>query len=189
MDLREPDLRAIAEFARSRSGMSVTLWTLVLTAGAALAGCDPTYSSGGGGGGGGVGGWGSGPGGGGGSDGFGCEQDSDCGGGTTVCARDGECLDSSQVVEVHVSWTISGAPASSATCSSSPDLQLSFLSDDGNEDGEFGFAPVPCVEGKFTIDKLPSWYTEVQLSRDNDDDPGATARIDGSGNAAIDLPY
>ncbi len=183
MDLREPDLRAIAGFARSRSGISVTLWTLVLTAGAALAGCEPTYSSGGGGGG--EGGWGTGPGGNGGSDSFGCEQDSDCGGGTQVCARDGECIDSSQVIEVHITWTLSGAPASSTTCASSTDLQLSFLSDQGDE---FGFAPVPCVEGKFTIDKLPNWYTSVQLSTDYDDE-GPIGKIDSSGDVAIDLPY
>ncbi len=182
MDLREPDLRAIAGFARPRSGISVTLWTLVLTAGAVLTACDPTYSTGSGGGGG----WGTGPGGGGGSGEFGCEQDSDCGGGTQVCARDGECLDSSQVIEVHVSWTISRAPASSETCASSPDLQLSFLSDQGDE---FGFAPVPCVEGKFTFQMLPSCNTLVPIPPAHQTDPGAPAPIDDSGDVAIDLPY
>lgn len=131
-------------------------------------------------------GWGTGPGGTGGNAGFGCHQDSDCGT-TAVCARDGECLSPSDVRTIHVTWTLSTQPASTATCSASPHLDLTFL--DSAQD-QFGFSPVPCVEGKFTIDKLPTWYSTVELSRTGDyGNGGATASFDASGTAALDLGY
>jgi hypothetical protein len=180
MDLRQPDLRAMT----SKLGRTVTLWTLVLTA-SALGACEndytspPTY-------GGGDPGWGSGSGGGGGNGDFACEADSDCTDSSQVCARDGECLDPSQVVEVHVTWTISGQPASAAMCANVPgDLALTFYSD---EYGDFGFAPVPCAEGKFTIDKLPSWYTSAGLSLESDYSTGDEQPI-VDGAAALDLPF
>src|SRR5579862_660754 len=84
-------------------------------------------------------GWGSGPGGYGGTSSFGCESDSDCGS-TNVCARDGECLPASEVRVIHVSWTLQGAAASAATCTSASDLEITF----GDAEDQFGFAPVPC---------------------------------------------
>jgi hypothetical protein len=158
------------------------LWLLVLTLGLPLGGCitpDPGPGSSGG--------WGSGYGGGGGGGGFGCHQDSDCGGGSTVvCARDGECLASSQVKTVHVTWTLKGAAAGAITCAASSDLDLTFAAGAGDQ---FGFSPVPCAEGKFTVDKLPTWYTEVELSRTGDQRGGASGLFDATGTAALDLPY
>ena len=148
-------------------------WLLPL----ALVGCmqsDP-YPPGGGGGGGG-----------GGGTGLVCQGDSDCGGGQ-VCARTGECLLPTDVQTVHVTWTLQGQPASTATCASSSQLEIDFPS--GN-DGWWGWAPVPCDEGKFTVDKLPTWFTEADVSIDNDPGSTVTATIDAAtGNASLDLPY
>jgi hypothetical protein len=131
-------------------------------------------------------GWGTGPGGTGGNAGFGCEHDTDCGS-SFVCARDGECLSSTQVKTIHVTWTVSAQPASADTCTSMPHLDLTFF-DTAND--EFGFSPVPCAEGKFTIDKLPSWYGSVELSRTGDYGAGgASGTFDASGTAALDLVY
>jgi|HubBroStandDraft_6_1064221.scaffolds.fasta_scaffold414272_3 hypothetical protein len=130
-------------------------------------------------------------GGGGGYGGAYCSQDSDCnagsGSGSNVCARNEECLPASSIWTVHVTWTVSGQPASAATCTSAPDLQLMF--GDANDPYDFGFAPVPCAEGEFTIDKMPTYYTQVSLQQNMADSGGATGTFDGSGNSALDLPY
>jgi len=131
-------------------------------------------------------GWGTGPGGGGGDSSFGCHADADCGS-SSVCARDGECLASSDVRSIHVTWTVSGQPASTQTCASALHLDLTFM--DTAED-QFGFSPVPCVEGKFSIDKLPSWYGYVELSRTGDYGAGgASGSFDAGGTATLDLSY
>jgi len=163
-----------------RTMASPRVWPLVL---GLLGGCI-TQSSGGGGGYGGYDGWGSGVGGGGGNSGYGCHLDSECGTGS-VCARDGECLLASQVRIVHVNWTLHQQPAATATCAAAADLDITFY------DGQttFGFSPVPCVEGKFTVDKLPTSYTSVGLERAGDGSGGATATFDTTGVATIDLPY
>jgi hypothetical protein len=157
----------------------MTVWMLVLTLGGACVSQDTYPPSGGGG-------WGSGYGGGGGPQGFGCEQDSDCGGAGSVCARDGECVSPSQLTTIHITWTVQGAAASASTCASVPDLDLTFF-DSGQ--AEFGFSPVPCAEGKFTIDKLPSWFTAAELDRAGNDQGGPSGSFDSSGDLALDLPW
>lgn len=110
-----------------------------------------------------------------------CQQDSDCPG--QVCARDGSCLSASDVYTVHVSWTLRGQPASATTCAAANDLVVDF--------GGFGFAPVPCSEGKFSVDKLPVFYSQVSVFREDSASPGgATAEIPrDTGLVAVDLPY
>ncbi|MGE5184174.1 MAG: hypothetical protein ACM31C_19025 [Acidobacteriota bacterium] len=152
-----------------------------------LAGCvqqDP-YPPGGGGGGGGY--YPPPPSGGDGGTSYGCTSDASCGSGN-VCARTFECLPASEVYAIHVTWTLQGQAASSTTCATAPDLQINFTGTDGLW---WGYAPVPCIEGKFSIDKMPIWYTTVQLERDSQDTTqGATAAIDSTtGAAALDLPY
>src|SRR5689334_1422886 len=80
-----------------------------------------------------------------------CDVDRDCSGGD-VCTRTGSCQPASQVRAVHVNWTVKGGPASEAACAPSPDLQINFGVN--AENAVFGFSPVPCVQGKFTVDKL-----------------------------------
>jgi hypothetical protein len=115
-----------------------------------------------------------------------CTQASDCGS-AEVCAETSECLSPSEVRTLHIAWTVSGQAAGSATCANAPDLQL-MLGLDGY-DYSFGWAPVPCVEGKFTVLNMPNDYTTVALIRENDPSGGATGVIDGSGDSNLDLPY
>jgi hypothetical protein len=171
---------------------ALRVWPLVL---GLLGGCLTTVTQPSGGGddyppyqgGGDDGGWGSGEGGSGGSSGFGCHADADCGG-TFVCARDGECLTAANVHVIHVVWTLDQQPASQASCATIPaPLELSFTDQDG---ATFGFAPVPCVEGKFTIDKMPTSYTSTSLYPEyNYDAGGANGYFDATGTATLDLPY
>jgi hypothetical protein len=132
------------------------------------------------------GGWGSGVGGTGGTGGYGCHADSECGSGN-VCARNGQCASASAVRIVHTTWTLKDQPASDTSCATAPKLDITFAVGDGLD--MFGFSPVPCDAGKYTIDKLPLRYTTVTLSRANDDYGGATAVFDAQGNATINLPY
>jgi hypothetical protein len=145
-------------------------------------GPDPGYGDGGDGGGGG---------GGGNEYGY-CGSDADCnvdGGSAYVCARDEECLLPSEIWTVHVTWTVSGQPASATTCTNAPDLQLFFGESSYGNGYEWGFAPVPCPEGEFTIDKMPTYFDTIDLLRSTDSTGGATGEFDGSGDAALDLPY
>src|SRR5512140_1252468 len=87
-----------------------------------------------------------------------CQSDSACSGGD-VCARSGACLPPSQVHPVHVTWTLRGMPADRTTCGATLDLQIGFGMDAGID--VLQYAPVPCIEGKFTVDKLPNWYTQT----------------------------
>jgi hypothetical protein len=111
-----------------------------------------------------------------------CHADRDCSGGS-LCARTGSCLPASQIYVVHVNWTVKGMAASDETCSPSPDLEIDFRASDS--DARFGYAPVPCVQGKFTVDKLPTKYNLVRLRH------GSTwemATIDAAtGDAVFDL--
>ncbi len=159
--------------------VNARLWTLVL---ALLGGCFTQGGDDSGGNG-----WGSGFGGHGGGNGFSCESDSACGG--EVCARDGQCLPAAEVRTVHVTWTLSGAAPTTATCTNLNDLEITFY--DGGQDGTFGFAPVPCLEGKFTVDKLPLTYTSVKhgarvRSGAQDDKRRSMA---AAMPASLDLPY
>jgi hypothetical protein len=119
--------------------------------------------------------------GGGGGGGGGCTMDSDCS--PEVCARDGECLPSSEVTAGRVTWTVLGSQANGSSCSTIPSLYLQFFS--GPNDG-VGFSPVPCAEGNFSIDKLPSRFNMVEIGIDNGADLGDTT-FDGSGNATFNL--
>jgi hypothetical protein len=119
-----------------------------------------------------------------GSDGSGtCMTDSQCGG--DVCARDGECLPASEIQSVKVTWTIRGQAASAMTCAASPSFLLQF---DGYSYGDsFGYAPVPCMEGQFTMDKLPTRFVQVDVGLDNAGSFLGSKPIDASGVVAFDL--
>ena len=90
-----------------------------------------------------------------------CQSDDGCGGGE-VCARNSHCYELSDIRAVQVTWTVAGEPADATTCSESPNLEIDFQT--GRDlDDDLGFAPVPCVSGKFSIDKLPLDFTRVRL--------------------------
>ncbi len=109
--------------------------------------------------------------------------DAECG--SDICARDGVCYPASSVRVARAKWTIGGAAANTQSCSNQPDLFIGFL---GNAGEQIGFAPVPCRAGQFTVDKLPTFYTAVELGVDNSG-AGTTASINSeTGEATLDLP-
>jgi|KBSSwiStaDraftv2_1062776.scaffolds.fasta_scaffold200325_3 hypothetical protein len=111
-----------------------------------------------------------------------CRSDSACAPGE-LCARTGTCLPVSEIRAVHVIWTVRGAAADVAACSPAPDFEIDFRSSDSAS--RLGYAPVPCEQGKFTVDKLPTKFTTVRLSHKGTTD---TAGIDAAtGNAVFDL--
>lgn len=131
------------------------------------------------------GGWGSGYGGSGGDNGYGCRKDTECSGGL-VCARNGVCTSASSVRVVHVNWTVNDQVASDASCVRAPNLAITFSDAQGYD---FGFAPVPCKAGRFTVDKMPLVYTRVELSRAGEYSGGASGQFDSAGDANLNLPY
>jgi hypothetical protein len=111
--------------------------------------------------------------------------DSSCGGDGLVCARDGECLPAAGVRSLLVRWTIHGGAASATACGSTPSFQLYF--DDSSSGDEFGFAPVPCMEGQFTLDKLPIRFDQVELLTDPDGGYLGAANITSADSVSFDL--
>jgi hypothetical protein len=110
-----------------------------------------------------------------------CTVDDDCGGGR-VCARNSECLAASDVRSARVTWTIRGQPPNSALCAATPSFYILFYASPGDT---FGFDPVPCATGLFSIDKLPRRFISVEIGVDGgySDDKA----FDSQGNAAFDL--
>lgn len=164
--------------------MAMRIALLAVTA-LGLSGCliEDSYDDDGYYGGGGGTGWGSGWGGGGGNSGYGCETDAECGG--LTCTRNGECLSAGLVREVRTIWTIDGEAASVPACMNAPKLSITFTSSTGEE---FGYTPVPCEAGKFTVDKFPTRFTGVSLSRAHERG-GAYGAFASDGTATLDLPY
>lgn len=116
------------------------------------------------------------------STGSACQVDDDCGG-SNVCARNGECIAPSNVRTVHVTWKIRGAPASATTCAATPNFFIMFSSPSRTD--TYGYEPVPCASGLFTIDKLPTRFNAVELGVDGGYSEATV--FDSQGNAAFDL--
>jgi hypothetical protein len=106
-----------------------------------------------------------------------CQTDHDCNG--LTCTRDGECLPAAQIRQVKVTWTIGGAAASATTCAPEPSFTLRFT--DSITNTTFGYEPVPCMEGQFTIDKIPTEYDYVEID-------ATLVMIDANNTAALALP-
>ncbi|MFT3700464.1 MAG: hypothetical protein QM831_45390 [Kofleriaceae bacterium] len=120
---------------------------------------------------------------------YGCQSDTTCSseyGSGYVCARDGECALATDVRSIRVSWTLQSAPADSTSCAAQPTLALTFTE---AATGDWtGFAPVPCSEGSFFVDKFPKRFGTVMLSPEwGVNGPNTTFNSDGT--ATLDLPY
>lgn len=113
-----------------------------------------------------------------------CETDRDCDG--YVCARDHLCYSADDVREVRVTWTVRGLAASETTCGATQDLQISFV-DDAPGAMPLGYAPVPCANGQFFVDKLPLTFRQVELGREGGF--AESASISASGTASFDLAF
>ncbi len=115
-----------------------------------------------------------------------CDEDVECDDGL-VCARgDHLCVLPAEVRMVRAEWTINGAPANVETCGGNLDLRIQFLSNAFEDD--FGFTPVPCETGVFTVDKLPIRYRSVELGIEGS---GLSDRssFDADGTATLDLLF
>jgi hypothetical protein len=91
-----------------------------------------------------------------------CNVDSDCSDGD-LCARNAVCLPSSRIRAVHVTWTVQGMAASETTCTGMEGLNIEFRT--SSEYKPLGYASVPCAEGAFSVDKLPTAFTVVRMYR------------------------
>jgi len=114
-----------------------------------------------------------------------CDEDAECPDGT-VCARgDHFCVSPSEVRSTRTEWTINGQPPGVANCLGLP-LYIQFQSNIDQDD--FGFSPVPCETGVFSVDKLPVRYRAVELGVE-----GGTTRdrssFDPDGTALLDLSF
>jgi len=113
---------------------------------------------------------------------YGCRQDSECG--TQTCARDGQCYPASSIRSVTTTWTIDGELASTASCTTHPSLYIRFHT---LSEVSFGFAPVPCKNGKFFVDKIATTFARVEMGIDGAGS-GNVGTISSDGEALIDLP-
>jgi hypothetical protein len=111
-----------------------------------------------------------------------CTVDTDCGTGN-VCTRNTECLPASEARAVRITWTIRGMPPNDVLCGGSPNFYLLFAGTQLND--TFGYAPVPCNAGLFTIDKLPRRFVSVEIGVENGF--SEVMAFDAQGNAAFDL--
>jgi len=111
-----------------------------------------------------------------------CQVDDDCGS-SNICARNGECIAPSDVRVVHVTWKIRGNPASTATCAATPNFYVMFSSPARTD--TYGYEPVPCASGTFTVDKLPKRFNAVEIGVDHG--YSEDMAFDANGNAAFDL--
>lgn len=110
-----------------------------------------------------------------------CFDDNDCGGGE-VCARNGECTSNAR--SVRVTWTVRDMPASASTCAQTPNLFIVFSGPTPGD--QFGYEPVPCAAGVFTVDKLPRRFNAVELGVASTG-YSEVAAFDTQGNAKLDL--
>jgi hypothetical protein len=114
-----------------------------------------------------------------------CSDDAPCPSGE-ACSRLGQCYPPEQLRYVSVNWTMNGMPASADTCASLPTFTLA-LSDAGA--APLAWAPVPCAEGKFTVDKMPIWYDTAAIE-DLMSGSQVSAVFDRTtGEAMIDVPF
>jgi hypothetical protein len=111
-----------------------------------------------------------------------CKIDSDCGTGN-VCTRNTECLPAGEVRSARITWTIRGMPANETLCAPTPSFYVLFAGTQLND--TFGYEPVPCKAGLFSIDKLPRRFVSVEIGVS-----GGFSEVqafDAQGNAAFDL--
>lgn len=113
-----------------------------------------------------------------------CKVDADCAA-PELCGRDATCYPASELRPIHARWTVGGAPATATTCNPAWQLEITFL---GDGISPIRFAPVPCSEGVFSIDKLPGQFVYVSLADEHLSSPSAFAAIDPTtGEAVLDL--
>ena len=109
-----------------------------------------------------------------------CTTDEDCGG--NICARDHWCHPPYSIQSIKTTWTLRGKIADPVTCQGTPDLEITFTGPHG--EWAISYAPVPCVDGQFWMDKLPGSFTNVELGLP---DARAESKTVVAGQVAFDL--
>ena len=105
-----------------------------------------------------------------------------------VCARTGYCLATSLVRTASVNWLVSGKTPDDTTCSPHPDLQITLHSSSGLT--HVSYSPVPCIAGRFTVDKLPTSCDFVELGPTGTDRGWRSGRLDAAtGETTLDLSF
>ena len=115
-----------------------------------------------------------------------CTTDANCSAG--VCARTQECLPPAAVQKVQVLWTVGRRAPDASSCANGPDVWIEFdteLDQPATGDG-VTFGPMPCVLGKFTVDKLPRRFLIAGV---RNRETGMWVPLDATGTAMIDLAF
>ena len=110
-----------------------------------------------------------------------CTTDRDCSG--SVCTRDEQCTPASEVRSVKLTWTVAGNPATAESCAGMSDLFVQLEGESAID--VIGWAPVPCAQGQFNIDKLPTRFGIAELGIEGA--VGDRVRIDSAHTAHFDL--
>jgi hypothetical protein len=118
-----------------------------------------------------------------------CDNDSQCG--DDVCARSGECLARASVRSVRVSWTINGAAADLASCTTPNGAPANlYIQFDGAEYGDvLRFTQVVCSSGLYTVDKLPKRYQQVELGFEGGSGDVASIRSSRTDTAGTEVQF
>lgn len=90
-----------------------------------------------------------------------CQQDFDCDY-DNVCANTHTCVSPNDVHRIAVRWTVRGNPATAETCMGIASLEITIVDDGASLTSTY--APVPCMTGIFTFDKLPLGFNRLTLT-------------------------
>jgi hypothetical protein len=109
-----------------------------------------------------------------------------------VCARTGECVAESNIVDIRIDWTVNGqtvTPTSDAACRDIDKLSVTFV--DLRTDPDVSYYPVPCNLGRITYDKMPGRFDRVELTawddRDRELDRQSSPILLGDNNIEMNL--
>jgi len=92
-----------------------------------------------------------------------CDEDIDCSG-SQVCARTSECVPSDQLLDVRLSWTFYGQPASDNTCGSLAISALRVTFEDAFTGDNRSYEPVVCETGQVYFNKMPARFGSVLVT-------------------------
>jgi hypothetical protein len=114
-----------------------------------------------------------------------CKVDGDCG--VVVCDNSSICTDMGMLRKVQVSWTINGSIPGASNCTGVARLEVEFQALDG---AAFGYGPVPCTAGLFSLLKMPSKFVKAKLTaiRTGGGDSQVTGDIGADGFVNVDIP-
>lgn len=111
-----------------------------------------------------------------------CARDADCDG---ECTRTNECVEAGTAIRVEVEWTIAGVAPSEESCAPIGELEVIFYEAD---EEVTNYAPIPCLIGSSTYDKMPPRIDRVEMlaySDDGDILDTRSADVEPTGTTAV----